>query len=384
LLVAQVAMSMVLLAGSGLMIRTIAELAGVHPGFDPKNLLTLEYRLPKTEYAEVHKQWNFHQQVAERVEQLPGVRSVSIAIGIPFTGNFDLEPIVLLDRQVPPPGQEPIAQTNIVDTHYFATLGIPLIEGRTFLASDGDATPSVAVINRTMAEKFWSNGSALGRHVELLDEKKPATIVGVVGDIKVDRLDEKPEAQIYFAYAQHPDRFATLIVRTASEPMSFVGAVRDAVWSVDKNQPMWKVRSMEAVMKDSVGDRRYLAYLLTGYSILATFLAAVGIYGVLSYSVNRRMREIGVRIALGAQTRETLGLVIRQGMTNVGMGMLAGLAGSIALTRTLAGLLYGVNANDPATIAGAVFVLGMAGLLACWIPARRATKVDPMIVLRHE
>jgi len=209
-------------------------------------------------------------------------------------------------------------------------------------------------------------------------------IVGVVGDIKVDRLDEKPEAQIYFAYAQHPDRFATLIVRTESEPMSFVGAVRDAVWSVDKNQPMWKVRSIEAVMKDSVGDRRYLAYLLSAYSVLATFLAGVGIYGVLSYSVHRRTREIGVRMALGAHSRETLGLVIQQGMKPVGVGLLVGLLGSIALTRTLAGLLYGVNANDPVTMVGVVLVLGTAGLLACWIPARRATKVDPMIVLRHE
>jgi len=384
LLVAQVAMSMVLLAGSGLMLRTIAELAGVHPGFDAKNLLTLEYRLPQTEYPEGRKQWNFHQQVAERVSQLPGVRSVSIAIGIPFTGNFETEPVVLLDRQEPPPGQEPIAQTNIVDAHYFATLGIPLIEGRTFLPSDGDGTPSVVVINRTMAQKFWSNGSALGRQVELLDEKKPATIVGVVGDVKVERLDEKPEAQIYFAYAQHPDRFATLIVRTASDPMSFVGAVRDAVWSVDKNQPMWKVRSLEAVMVNSVGDRRYLAYLLSAYSMLATFLAAVGIYGVLSYSVHRRMREIGVRMALGAQSRETLGLVIQQGMKPVAVGLLVGLLGSIALTKTLAGFLYGVSANDPVTIAAVVLVLGAAGLLACWIPAQRATKMDPMIVLRHE
>ena len=384
LLVAQVAMSVVLLAGSALMVRTIAELTGVRPGFDAKNLLTLEYRLPPAEYPEGRQQWNFHEQVAERVRHLPGVREASIALGIPFTGNIGTDPVVLLDRAAPPAGQEPVAKTNLVDAHYFETLRIPLIEGRTFGESDGSDTPRVAVINRTMAERFWNRASALGRQIELLDEKKPATIVGVVGDVKEESLDEKAQPEIYFAYAQAPYRFATLIVRTEGDPMSFAGAVRDAVWSVDRNQPMWKVKSMEAVMKNSVGDRRALAYLLSIYAGLATFLAAVGIYGVLSYSVNRRMREIGVRMALGAQARATLGLIVGQGMKSVGLGLGVGLAATIALTRTLAGLLYGVGANDPATIGGAVLVLGLAGLLACWIPAQRAARVDPMIVLRHE
>ena len=384
LLIAQVAMSLMLLGGAGLMMRTIANLTAVQPGFQPKNLLTLEYRLPQTDYSRPADQWNFHQRVTENVRRIPGVLSASVAIGIPFTGNVGIAPIVLLDRAAPVPGQEPLAQHNYVDARYFETMEIPLLEGRGILERDGTNTPRVVVINQTLARRFWKRGDALGRQIELLDGKKVATIIGVVGDTKQERIDEKPQPQIYFAYRQEPMGFATLIVRTASDPMGFVGAVKDAVWSVDKNQPMWKVRSMEWVVRSEVGDRRYLTYLLSLYAGLATILASVGIYGVLSYGVNRRMKEIGVRMALGAQGRDTLGMVIGQGMKSVGVGMLVGLAGAMVLTRTLAGLLYGVSPKDPMTLAAGVVAIGVSGLLACWIPARRATQVDPMIVLRHE
>lgn len=384
LVVAQVGMSLVLLGGAALMMRTLSNLVAVRPGFQPKNLLTLEYRLPQTEYSRPAEQWNFHQRVTENLRRIPGVLSASVAVGIPFTGNVGVEPIVLLDRAAPVPGQEPLAQHNYVDAHYFETMGIPVLEGRGILESDGREAPRIVVINQTLAQQFWKKGDALGRQLELLDGKKAARIVGIVGDVAQERIEEKPQPQIYFAYKQEPIGFATLIVRTASDPMSFVGAVRNAVWSVDKNQPMWKVRSMEEVMRSEVGDRRYLARLLTLYAGLATILAAVGIYGVLSYTVNRRTKEIGVRMALGAQGKDTLGMVIGQGMKSVGLGIILGLAGEMLLTRTLAGLLYGVSARDPMTLAAGVVALGIAGLLACWIPARRATRVDPIVALRYE
>jgi putative ABC transport system permease protein len=208
--------------------------------------------------------------------------------------------------------------------------------------------------------------------------------VGVVGDVKQERLDEKPQPQIYLGYQQQPSGFGTLAVRTASDPMQFVAAVREAVWSVDKDQPVWKVRSMEQMLRGELGDRRYLAYLLSLYAALATLLAAVGTYGVLNYNVHQRMREMGVRIALGAQTADTLRMVVADGMKKVALGIAIGVACALTLARALSGLLYGVGSSDPATLAAGIGVLTLAALLACWIPARRATRVDPMKILRTE
>lgn len=384
LLIAQVSMSLVLVGGAGLMLRTIAKLAVVQPGFEPRNLLTLEYRLPQTQYSRSADQWNFHQRVVESVRQIPGVRSAAVAMGIPFSGNVGLEPIVLLDRAAPVPGQEPVAQHNFVDAHYFETMRIPIMEGRGIQQSDGVDAARVVVINQTLARQFWRAGDALGRQIELLGEKKPATIVGVVGDVRQERVDENPQPQIYFAYQQDPFGFATLVVRTSSDPMKFVGAVRDAIWSLDREQPMWKVRSMEHMMQADFGDRRYLAYLLTVYAALATFLAAVGIYGVLNYSVNQRMREIGVRMALGAQSTDTFRLIVAHGMGKVAVGIALGLAGTLALAQTLSGILYGVAPSDPVTMTIGTVILALAGLVACWLPARRAARLDPMRTLRAE
>ncbi|HYL47598.1 MAG TPA: ABC transporter permease [Candidatus Limnocylindrales bacterium] len=384
LLVSQVACSLILLAAAGLMIRTIVRLAGVDPGFQAKNVLSLEYRLPKTKYSEGAQQWNFHRQVVDQVSALPGVRSAALAQGIPFSGNDDTEPYILLDRPQPPPGQEPVADFNVADSHFFATLGIPLIEGRTFSESDQAGTPRVAVINRTMARKFWPESDPIGKQLELLDEKKPATIVGVVGDIRQRNLHDPAPAQVYLAYPQNSDIFATLIVRTEGEPMPMANAVRQVIWSIDSDQPMWKVRSLESLLAKSMGDRRYLAFLLSIYSGLALFLAAVGIYGVLSYGVSRRGQEIGVRMALGAQPGDVLRLVVRQGMTMVLIGVALGCAGAMAAGHLISTLLFGVSPTDPVTFAASILVLAAAAFAACYLPARRATRVDPMVALRYE
>jgi len=384
LLVSQVAMSLLLLAGAGLMIKTIMRLSGVDPGYQPKNLLTLEYRLPQSRYKEGPLQWNFHHQVVERVSALPGVRSASVAIGIPFSGNIGKEPVILLDRPQPPPGQELVAEFNVADSHYFETMGIPLIAGRTFAESDQAGTPAVALINSTMARKFWSASDPIGKQIKLLDDKKPATIVGVVGDIRQRSLSDPAPAQVYFAYAQNPDTFATLVVRTEGDRMSMANAVRQAVWSIDSDQPMWKVRSLESLLARSIGDRRYLALLLSIYSGLALVLAAVGIYGVLSYSVNQRIQEIGVRMALGAQPADVLRHILSHGMAMVLAGIALGWAGAFGVTRLMSNLLYGVTPSDPATFLIGASILTAAALLACYLPARRAMRVDPMVALRYE
>jgi putative ABC transport system permease protein len=384
LLVSQVAMSLILLAGAGLMLKTIARLSGVEPGYQPKHLLTLEYRLPQIRYKEGALQWNFHHQVVERVSALPGVRSAAVAEGIPFSGNIGGEPVVLLDRPDPSPGQEPVAEFDVADSHYFQTMRIPLVAGRTFSESDQAGTPAVALINRTMAQKFWPASDPIGKQIELLDEKKPATIVGVVGDVRQRSLSDPAPAQVYFAYAQNPDTFATLVVRTEGDPMSMANAVRQAVWSIDSDQPMWKVRSLESLLARSIGDRRYLALLLSIYSGLALLLAAVGIYGVLSYSVSQRIQEIGVRMALGAQPAQLLGHIVSHGMTLVLAGIALGWAGAFGVTRMMSNLLFGVTPSDPVTFLIGATIVTVAALLACYLPARRAMRVDPMVTLRYE
>lgn len=389
LLVSQVALSLVLLAGAGLMLKTVLRLSDISPGFRPEDLLTLEYRLPDTKYPEPAQQWNFHREVVDRVSGLSGVRSASVSLGIPFSGNIGSDPMVLLDRPEPPPGEEPIAETNLVDTHYFKTMEIPLLEGRLFSDQDRAGTPRVAIINQNMARRYWPGRDPLGSQIRVRDElalvgSGPSTIIGVAGNVKQEDLEDPASAQIYFAFQQNPFKFATLTVRTQGDPMLFANTVRRAVWSVDKDQPMWKVRSLESMLDRSLRARRYLMFLLGIYATLALGLATLGIYGVLSYAVNQRFQEIGVRMALGAQTGDVFRLVIREGMQLVLAGLGIGLAGAFALTRLMAGLLFGVTPTDPSTMAAVSALLTGVAFLGCYLPARRATRVDPMAALRCE
>ncbi|MBZ5536345.1 MAG: ABC transporter permease [Acidobacteriia bacterium] len=389
LLVSQVALSLVLLVGAGLMLKTVIRLSRTDPGFHPENLLTLEYRLPETKYPKAAEQWNFHREVVERVSALRGVQSAAVSLGIPFSGNFGSNPVVLLDRPEPPPGEEPIAETNLADTHYFETMGIPLIKGRWFFEHDEAGAPHVAVINQNMARRYWPGRDPVGQQIQLRDElslfsKEPATIIGIVDNVKQQNLEDPASAQIYFAFKQNPNIFATLTVRTQADPMLFANTVRRAVWSVDKDQPMWKVRSLESMLDHSLGARRYLMFLLSIYAALALGLATLGIYGVLSYAVNQRFQEIGVRMALGAQTGDVLRLVIRDGMQLVLAGLGIGLLGALSLTRLMAGLLFEVTPTDLSTIAAVSALLAGVAFLGCYLPARRATRVDPMAVLRCE
>jgi len=382
--VAQVALSLLLLIGGGLLIRSFDKLLRVDPGFKPENLLTLEYRLPRNKYQQSEAQWNFHRQVVERIRDVPGVKSASLVRGLPFSGNGGDTEIILPDREIPPKGKRPRAMFNTATPNYFETMGISLIKGRLFSEHDQLNTPRVFLINQTMARRFWPDQDPIGKQIKIEEDDTTGAVIGVVGDAKHYFLEEEARPQMYDPYSQSPGIFATVVVRTTVEPMSLAEPVRQAVWKVDSDQPMWKVRTVESLIDRRVADKRFLMVLMGIFAALALALTVIGLYGVMSYAVSQRTQEIGVRMALGAGARNIHRMVLRQGMTLVLTGVAIGLAASWLLTRLIANLLFGVNATDPLTFVSISFLLTIVALLACWIPARRATMVDPIIALRYE
>jgi putative ABC transport system permease protein len=382
--VAQVALSLLLLVSAGLLIRSFDKLLRVNVGFKPEHILSFEYRLPRSKYKEPEAQWNFHRQVVEKLREVPGVQSASLVRGLPFSGNGGTTSIVLPDREPPPKGQEPEVMFNEAMPNYFETIGIPFISGRLFGNEDQLKTPRVVIINQTMARRFWPNQDPLGKQVKFVEDDSLATVIGVVGDAKHYWLEEASTAQMYGAYSQHPGIFGTAVIRTSVEPLSLSESVRQAVWKVDSDQPMWKMRTVEFLVNRSVADRKFLLALMGIFAALALLLTMIGLYGVISYLVNQRTQEIGIRMALGAQMRDILRMVLRQGMVLVLSGVVLGLAAAVLLTRLMVRLLYQVSATDPVTFAAIAALLIVVALLACYFPARRASKVDPLVALRYE
>jgi putative ABC transport system permease protein len=382
--VVQVALSLLLLVSAGLLLRSFNKLLQVDLGFKPEKLLSLEYRLPRGKYRDSAAQWNFHGQVVDRVGEIPGVKTVALIRGLPFSGNGGTTAIVLPDRELPAKGTEPQVMFNTATPNYFETIGIPFIAGRLFNDGDQANTPAVFIVNQTMARKFWPNQDPIGKQVKLVDDDTTGTVIGVVGDAKQYLIEEEKKPQMYVAYSQSPGIFATVVIRTTVEPMSLAEPVRQAVWKVDADQPMWKMRTVEFLVSRSVADRRFLMALMGIFASLALVLTIVGLYGVISYLVNQRTQEIGVRMALGAQLSDILRMVLKQGMTLVLLGIALGLGASLLLTRLMSRLLYQVSATDPLTFTGIALLLTLVALLACYLPARRATKVDPLVALRYE
>ena len=380
----QVALSLILLVGAGLLIRSFDALLKVDVGFRPEKILSLEYRLPRNKYGKTDVQWNFHRQVTEKVQEIPGVQSVALVRGLPFSGNGGTTAITLPDRELPQKGTEPEVMFNTATPNYFETIGIPLLRGRTFGNEDQGNTPTVVIINKMMADKFWPNQEAVGKQVRFVEDNSVGNIVGVVGNAKHFWLEEDQRLQMYVPYSQMPGLFATLVIRTNVEPLSISEQVRQAVWKVDPDQPMWKIRTVEYLLNRSVADRKFLMTLMVIFAGLALVLTVIGLYGVISYLVNQRTQEIGIRMALGAQMGDILRMVLRQGMFLVLGGVVLGLAGAWGLTRLMAKLLYRTSATDPVTFIGLAVLLIVVALFACYIPARRATKVDPLDALRYE
>ena len=386
LVTAQLALALVLLIGAGLMLKSVARLSGVDPGFRGERVLTMEYRVPRNKYPKGGQQTQFHNEVVARVSVLPGVESAGLVGSLPFSGNFNTANVTLPDRPEPPRESPFTVSYNTATPGYFRTIGTSLVEGRDFTPDDSAASPPVAVVSRSFVRRFWPGQSPLGRQVRVPAGTTgvTASIVGVVADVRENALDDAAIPQIYLPYAQQPFIFATLAVRTRGEPLAMTRAVQKAIWSIDKDQPMWKIRTLESLVRRSFSYRRYTLALLGGFSTLALLLAAVGVYGVLAYSVTQRTAEFGIRAAIGATPGDIVRLVARKGAMLVGAGLACGIGVSLVLVPYLRAQLYEVELADPAVYACLSLLLLVVGLLAVLLPARRAMRIDPVIALWQE
>ena len=386
LVVCEVALSLILLVGAGLMIRSFWKLQNVDPGFEVGNALALSVGLSPDRYAEPQLQLSFHDRVLEQLRALPGVVSAGSTTTLPLTGGGSKQPFTIEGRPAPPVSEQPLAQTRYVSPDYFRAIGIPLKQGRVFEERDREGSPQVVIISEAMARRFWPGQNPVGQRMTASFHEKQGLreVVGVVGDMKSNGLDDEAAATMYLPFRQAPRPWITFVVRTAADPQGLVQPASKAVYGVDSEQALRSVRTMEQVLTESLSGRRFNMTLLMTFAGVALVLAAVGVYGVMNYSVMLRRRELGIRIALGARALDVLRLVLGQGLVLTLIGVGVGMAGAYALTRLMASLLYGVTATDFMTFGSVSGLIVLVGLLASFLPARRATKVDPMIALRSE
>jgi putative ABC transport system permease protein len=385
LVVSEIALALVLLIGAGLLVSSFIRLMQVGRGLDPTNVLTVNLNLPFSKYATGVQQTLILGRMLESVRTAPGVQSAGLTLTLPFAGGpaTDFE---ILGRPPSTEGHEPTADVRVADADYFRTLRIPLQTGRVFSERDTADAPRVMIINEEMARRHWPGENPIGRRVTMKDWGPPMTgeIIGVVGDVKADGLDSATRPMIYWPYPQFPQTFNVLVIRTAGDPLGVVEAVKNRIWAVDREQPLSNIRTMESLIDTTVATRRFNMLLFGVFASFALALAAIGVYGVISYTVAQRTHEIGIRLALGARARDVSGMVLKQGMSLALAGIGIGLAASLALTRLMTSLLFGVNAYDPVTFILISCSLLIVALLASFLPARKATRVDPMVALRNE
>ncbi len=389
LVVCEMALALMLLIGAGLMVRAFWKVQQVDAGFNPKNVITMQVNLPDAVYSTHQKQLTFWLTLEARLANLPGTEDSALFSGLPPVRPPN-DDDTRIEGFVPKPGGplQNVEFYQVVSPGYFKTMGVRLIAGRLFDDRDGPNAPKVAIVNETMARTFWGNQNPVGRRLmPWYDTKNWYTVVGVVGDVKNAGLEKPTGTELYLPYQQVQEMgedSAYIAVRTSGDPSAVVSEVRHVMHNLDPTLPLAHVRSMDSVMNAAQSRPRFLALLLTLFSIVALTLAAVGIYGVISYSVAQRTREFGIRMALGAQRGDVLRLVLGQGMTLALAGVGGGIVAALGITRLMGSLLYGVKPTDPATFALVSVVLIAVALLACYIPARRATKIDPMTALRYE
>jgi len=386
LIVSEVALSLMLLAGAGLLINSFWRLLHTDAGFDSKSVLTVDIPLSRATYTKPEQRSAAFQQLIQRMKNVPGVRDASVVSNVPLT-DFDVEVSFNIEGRPPyKPGDEATADYTVASGDYYRTMNIPLLRGRVFTDADTATTPQVTVVSNAFAKHYFSNDDPIGKRLILDGEDKtPREIIGVVGDVRRKGLDVDVQPEMYFSYLQKPDRRMSLVLRTESPDASqLTQAARAEVKAFDPAQIIWRVQTLEQLLGTSVAPRKFNMLLLGIFASVALVLAAIGLYGVMSYSVSWQTHEIGIRMALGANRADVLQLVVRQGMKMALIGLVLGLVGAFLVSRVLIGMLYGVSPTDPLTFTGVSIVLLTVALLACLIPARRATRVDPIVALRAE
>jgi putative ABC transport system permease protein len=384
--VAEIALALVLLAGSGLLIRSFARLMAVDPGFQAKGLLTARVELPSSKYNTDEKISEFYAQLLERIRQLPGVRSASADSFLPFTGIIAGTGVEVEGRPQIPIAEQPTVDVAVVEPQFFETMGIPLLRGRSFTDREAREVSHKAVISHAMAQQLWPNEDPIGKHVtiHMKNQDVPSEVIGMVGDVKHAGLDAELHPTAYWPHPELAFSFMTLVVRADGDPMALAPAIRDVVRSLDQDQPVVDMSSMEGLLSLSLARARFSTVMLGVFAGMALLLAIIGIYGVVSYGVAERTREIGIRVALGAQQTDVTQMILREGLVLAGSGVAIGIGVALAVTRLMVSLLFATSANDPATFAGVAGLLVAVAVFACCIPARRAARVDPIEALRYD
>jgi putative ABC transport system permease protein len=383
LVIAEMALALMLLIGGGLLMKSFLRLRQVDPGFNPDQVLTVRLFLNRTHYPDAGQILSFYTPLLERLKTLPGVQSVGATSTLPLSGNNTDVSFSIEGRPQPPPDQEPVAWYSSVSPDYFRTMQMRLLKGRVFTDHDDEKSGNVVIISETMVRRYWPNEEPLGKRIGSGPDRW-REIVGVVKDVKHFGLDADTPPSMYIPVRQQPARGMTVTIRTSAEPLSVTSALRREVWASDRNLAVAQVRTMDDLMSSSITQQRFTFLLLGCFAGVALVLAAIGTYGVMSYAVTQRTHEIGIRLALGARRTNVLGLVIRSGMRLALAGAALGLAGAFALTRLMSSLLFGVTPTDAMTFVSISVGLLAVALLACYVPARRATKVDPLVALRYE
>jgi putative ABC transport system permease protein len=386
LVAAQFALSVILLIGAGLLLKSFQRMLEVNPGFDPENVLTMRISLPARQYTQPEQVFEFYRNLLERVRSLPGVAAVGINDIPPFSGTNNADGYVVEGYDHGPGGMKPNAYVRNVSPGYFHTVGIRLLSGRDFSYADTGDSPPVVIIDEVFARRYWPAGDALGKRIKFGwgGDDSWMTIIGVVPGVKHTTLIEENFPYMYLSYTQQPQQSMYLAVRTTGDPTAATSAIRETIREMDSNLPLYLIRPLSELVDQSLNSVRLTNLLLTVFAGLAVLLAAVGIYGVMSVYVSSRTNEFGIRLALGAPPGNLLRSVIKQGMTLTGVGIAVGIAGALTLTQTIASLLFEVSATDPVVFIGVTLLLAIVSLAACYVPARRSSRVDPLVALRYE